>query len=35
MGIDSADLNFYGSSKAFPPAFDAGENRIKSNLFPP
>eukprot|EP00903_Cladosiphon_okamuranus_P016239 g14981.t1 len=24
VGIDSEDLNFYGSSKAFPPAFDAG-----------
>eukprot|EP00752_Nemacystus_decipiens_P012941 g11454.t1 len=24
VGIDSEDLNVYGSSKAFPPAFDAG-----------
>ena len=25
VGIDSDDLNMHGSSKAFPPAFDAGE----------
>ncbi|CAN0559018.1 unnamed protein product, partial [Ectocarpus sp. 12 AP-2014] len=24
VGIDSDDLNVYGSSKVFPPAFDAG-----------
>lgn len=35
MGIDSADLNFHGSSKAFPPAFDAGESRMRVKLLKP
>ena len=27
VGIDSYDLKLRGSSKDFPPAFDAGENK--------
>lgn len=29
MGIDSYSLNMHGSSKEFPPAFDAGEGLIR------